>query len=48
MATTMSLVADDEALLDKFADLDCAPEQYFNEKLSASAYKFGDASSNHW
>ena len=44
----MSLVADDEALLDRFADLDCAPEQYFHQKLSASAYKFGNDSSNHW
>lgn len=48
MANTMSMVADDEALLDKFADLDCAPEKYFHQKLSGSVYKFGNASSNHW
>jgi hypothetical protein len=34
MAGVMSMVANDENLLERFGDLDCAPKKYFKQKLS--------------
>jgi hypothetical protein len=47
MAYVMSLIADDDKLLDYFGDLDCASTQYFHQKLYASGYKIGSNVSKH-
>jgi hypothetical protein len=42
------MVANDNGILEKFRDLDCASVQYFNQKLSTSRYKLGNDVSEHW
>ena len=47
LAAIMSMVADDKDLLARFEDLDCAPAQYFHQKLCASGYKLGNDVSDY-